>query len=222
MVGDAPLVPVGRMSQEEDGMIANSLRVRPKRFGLTAVGAVAFATLSLSAQAATEGGGGGLPQLDISTFPTQIFWLIVTFAVLYVIMSKIAVPRIADVLEERQERIEDDIETADRLREEAEKVKAEYEAAVADARAKAHDLVKKAMDEIAEANAKAETAAAKKTAETTKAAEDRITAQKQEALSSLKAVAAESAAEATRKLTGIEVAGAKVDAAVDNAMQGGV
>ena len=67
--------------------------------------------------AATGGeGGGGLPQLDADTYPTQIFWLVVTFVILYLIMSKVALPRIAEVLEERQERIADDIETAERLR----------------------------------------------------------------------------------------------------------
>ncbi len=201
-------------------MIANRLSTRIGRAGRVLAGAAALTAVSAAAHAAGEG-GGGLPQLDTSTFATQIFWLIVTFLLLYVVMSKIAVPRIADVLEERQERIADDIETADRLRGEAETVKTEYEAAVAEARAKAHDLVKKAMDEIAEAHSKAEADAAQKTAEKTKAAEANIASQKQEALASLKTVAAESAAEATRRLTGLEVADAKVNAAVDAVMQGG-
>src|SRR3546814_6905695 len=72
------------------------------------------------ALAATGGSGsGGLPQLDADTYPTQIFWLVVTFVILYLIMSKVALPRIAEVLEERQERVADDIETAERLRSEA-------------------------------------------------------------------------------------------------------
>ncbi|MEQ8587868.1 MAG: F0F1 ATP synthase subunit B' [Thalassobaculaceae bacterium] len=198
-------------------MIANSVTRWSRRIGLAAVATVA----ALPSWAATDGGGGGLPQLDVSTYPTQIFWLFVSFALLYFVMSKVAIPRIADVLEERQERIEDDIETADRLRAEAEAVKAEYEKAVADARSEAHDRVRKVMDEIADSHAKAEAEAAKKTAETTKAAEARIAEQRTEALESLKSVASEAAAEATAKLTGLKVTDAKVGKAVDAAMQGG-
>lgn len=201
-------------------MIANSVTRWSRRIGLAAVAALAAAP-SWAAGADQGGGGGGLPQLDATTYPTQIFWLIVSFVLLYIVMSKIAIPRIADVLEERQERIEDDIETADRLRGEAEAVKGEYEKAVADARSQAHDLVRKAMDEIAAAHAKAEAEAAKKTAETTKAAETRIAQQRTEALASLKSVASEAAAEATAKLTGLKVDDSKVGTAVDSAMQGG-
>ena len=201
-------------------MIANSVTRWSRRIGLAAAMAVA-AVPSWAQTDAHGGGGGGLPQLDATTYPTQIFWLFVSFILLYVIMSKVAIPRIADVLEERQERIEDDIETADRLRGEAEAVKAEYEKAVADARSEAHALVRKAMDEIAASHATAEAEAAKKTAETTKAAEARIAEQRTEALESLKSVASEAAAEATVKLTGIKVSDAKVGKAVEAAMQGG-
>lgn len=201
-------------------MIANSVTVWSRRIGLLAA-AMAVAVPAWASGADHGGGGGGLPQLDTSTFATQIFWLLVSFLLLYVIMSKIAVPRIADVLAERQERIEDDIETADRLRGEAEAVKAEYERAVADSRSKAQELVRQAMDKVAAAHAKAEGEAAKKTAETTKAAEARIAEQRTQALSNLKSVASGAAAEATAKLIGIEVGEDKVGAAVDAAMQGG-
>jgi F-type H+-transporting ATPase subunit b len=194
-------------------MIANSLIGWSRRIGLATV------TVALAAPAlAAESGGGGLPQLDTSTFPTQIFWLIVSFVLLYVIMAKVAVPRIADVLEERQERIEDDIETADRLRGEAEGVRAEYEAALAEAHAKAQEMIRQATAEIAAANTQAETDAAQKTAETTKAAEARIAEQRTQAMASLKSVASEAAAEATAKLTGLSVGAETVGAAVDAAM----
>ncbi|MDF1792521.1 MAG: F0F1 ATP synthase subunit B' [Thalassobaculaceae bacterium] len=201
-------------------MIANSVTRWSRRVGLAAAAAVA-AVPSWAASTDHPGSGGGLPQLDATTYPTQIFWLIVSFILLYIVMSKVAIPRIADVLEERQERIEDDIETADRLRGEAETVKAEYEKAVADARSQAHDLVRKAMDEIADSHAKSEAEAAKKTAETTKAAEARIAEQRTQALESLKSVASEAAAEATAKLTGLKVSDAKIGKAVEAAMQGG-
>src|SRR3546814_1656625 len=123
--------------------------------GLRGSGAVTGARLASPmlvppALAATGGiGSGGLPQLDADTYPTQIFWLVVTFVILYLIMSKVALPRIAEVLEERQERVADDIETAERLRSEAAVVQSEYEKALAEARGKAQELFRETGDELA-------------------------------------------------------------------------
>lgn len=174
------------------------------------------------ALAATDGqGGGGLPQLDAQTYPTQIFWLLVTFVILYLIMAKVALPRIAEVLEERQERIADDIETAERLRSEAAAVQAEYEKALADARGKAQELFRETGEAIAKDHAEAEAEAAKKLARKTKTAETRIAKQRAEALESLRTVASETAAAATAKLIGVEPTAAAVDKAVEQAAGGG-
>ena len=192
----------------------------------SALGTAVLAGLTaLPALAATEGGdghgGGGLPQLDVHTYPTQIFWLAVTFVVLYLIMSKVALPRIAEVLEERQERIADDIETAERLRSEAASVQAEYEQALADARGKAQELFRETNDALAKEHAEAEAEAAKKVARKTKTAETRIDKQRAEALESLRTVASETAAAATAKLIGIQPAADAVDKAVEAAAGGG-
>ncbi|MGE3740510.1 MAG: hypothetical protein AB7I59_13525, partial [Geminicoccaceae bacterium] len=63
--------------------------------------------------------GGGLPQLDASTFPSQIFWLIVSFATLCWLLSRKALPRVSDILEARQSRISSDLDQAAALRNEA-------------------------------------------------------------------------------------------------------
>jgi F-type H+-transporting ATPase subunit b len=76
---------------------------------------------------ASNASGPKLPQLDIETYASQIFWLIVTFIVLYFLVAKIAMPRIAEVLEGRQERIEDDLDKAETLKKEAYLVRVEYE-----------------------------------------------------------------------------------------------
>lgn len=161
---------------------------------------------------------GGLPQLDVTTFPTQIFWLIVSFAILYLFMSRIVVPRIAEVLEERQDRIADDIETAERFKAEAEAVKAEYEQTLADSRAKAQALFRETHDAIGKEHADAEAEAASKVAAKTKEAEATIATQKDDALESLRAVASDTAAAAMSKLTGIAVDDRAVGKAVDAAM----
>lgn len=185
--------------------------------------AVLVALPTVASAAGAEGGeqSGGLPQLDFATFPTQIFWLIVSFTVLYVMMSRVAVPRIAEVLEERQERIADDLETADRLREEAQKVREEYERNLADTHSEASSLIRATQDEIAKEQSDAEAEAAKKLARKAKTAETRIAKQKSEALESLKAVASEAALEATRKLIGVEADQAAVGKAVDAALAEG-
>ena len=61
-----------------------------------------------------------MPQLDPSSYASQIFWLVVTFVILYLLMWKVALPRVSALLRERQERIDDDLEKASRLKAEAE------------------------------------------------------------------------------------------------------
>ena len=62
----------------------------------------------------------GLPQLDASKYPSMVIWLAISFAVLYVLMAKVTLPRIAQVLEKRQDRIDDNLEKATGLKAEAE------------------------------------------------------------------------------------------------------
>ncbi|MGD1923292.1 MAG: F0F1 ATP synthase subunit B' [Paracoccaceae bacterium] len=101
-----------------------------------------------AASDAADHGSGGLPQLDIGTFPSQIFWLIVTLGVLYWLMSKIALPRIASVLEERADAIADDLDKAEELKRKAEEAEAAYDQALIDARGKAQAIAAEARAEI--------------------------------------------------------------------------
>ena len=82
----------------------------------------------------------GLPQLDFATYPSQIFWLVVSLVVLYYLMTKIALPRIATVLEERADAIADDLDTAEEYKRKAEEAEKAYDQALADARAKAQEI----------------------------------------------------------------------------------
>ena len=75
-----------------------------------------------------------MPQLDFTTYLPQVFWLVVTFAALYLIMWKIAVPGIADVLETRQKRISDNLDKAAEAKKEAEETLAAYDKAMDEAR----------------------------------------------------------------------------------------
>jgi F-type H+-transporting ATPase subunit b len=120
-----------------------------------------------------EAGGAGMPQLDFSTFPNQIFWLLITLIVIYFILSRVALPRIGAVLAERQGTITNDIAAAEELKAKAKEAEAAYEQALIDARAEAGKIVAAAKAEIQQEldvqMQKADAQIAVKTAESEKA-----------------------------------------------------
>lgn len=89
-----------------------------------------------------------MPQLDINTYLPQVVWLLITFIALFLVMWRVAVPRIADVLEARQKRIDDNLDKAADSRKEAEAALEAYEASLAESRAGAQALIAKATDKI--------------------------------------------------------------------------
>ncbi len=93
-------------------------------------------------------GSSGLPQLDFDTFPSQIFWLVVCLVVLYFLMTKIALPRIATVLEERADAIADDLDKAEEFKQKAEEAEAAYDAALQAAREKAQEIAAETREKI--------------------------------------------------------------------------
>lgn len=160
-----------------------------------------------------------MPQLDFSTFPTQWIWLAITFVVLYVLMAKVALPRVGQVLEERQNRIDDNLEMAGSLKQEAEAAAEAYQKSFASARAEAQAVIRQVADEVsADASKKAEALSAK-LAEEVKTAEAKIVAAKETALAGLRDVAVDVAGEIAKKLSDGSVNEKSVAAAVDAAMQ---
>ncbi|NNK79477.1 MAG: F0F1 ATP synthase subunit B' [Litoreibacter sp.] len=95
---------------------------------------------------ATE--AAGMPQLEFSTFPNQIFWLVITLVVIYFVLSRIALPRISAVLAERQGTITNDIAAAEDLKQKAVDAEEAYNKALIDARAEANEIVESAKAEI--------------------------------------------------------------------------
>ncbi len=114
-----------------------------------------------------------MPQLCADWMPNQIFWLIITLAAIYFVMSRIALPRIGAVLAERSGTITNDIAAAEELKNKAAEAEAAYEKALVDARAEAQKIVAEAKAEIqAELDVelqKADAEIAAKTAESEKA-----------------------------------------------------
>ena len=183
---------------------------------------LALVLLGHGATAASSSSGPKLPQLDLATYPSQVFWLVISFVVLYFLVAKLAMPRIAEVLEERQERIEDDLDKAETLKKEAYQVRIEYEKALSAAREKAQEATRHAQEEIAKRSAEAESAAQVKVTVMLEEAEKRIAASKTGAegkpgdpISSLeRSVAQEVVANAVQKLIGVDVTAADIDAAI--------
>jgi F-type H+-transporting ATPase subunit b len=161
-----------------------------------------------------------MPQLDPSVWPTQLFWLAITFIALYLVIWRVALPRIADVLEARQRKLDDDLKKAGALKDEAEAILAEYEKMRADAQAKAHEALQKAAGEMkAEAERQGQELAAR-LGRQTEEAEARIGKAKTAALASLEGTVNEVVAAATEKLIGVKADDAEVARAVGQVMGG--
>jgi F-type H+-transporting ATPase subunit b len=146
-----------------------------------------------------------MPQLDTSTWPPQLFWLAVTFIALYIVISRVAIPRTGGAIAKRRATVEGDLAQAQKLKAETDKAVQAYEATLADARARAHGIAQANRDKLAAEidaeRAKLDRALGAKIAE----AEKKITASKMKALGDVRAVAAELAASIVAELIGVKV-----------------
>ena len=119
-----------------------------------------------------HGGAIGMPQLCADWIPNQIFWLLVTLVVIFIVLSKIALPRIAAVLADRKGTITNDLAAAEELKQKAVAAEKAYNDALANARTEAGKIVAAAKADIQKdldaATAKADVEIAAKTAESEK------------------------------------------------------
>ena len=163
-----------------------------------------------------------MPQFDPTSFPSQLFWLFVSFIILYWVVARFAIPRIGGILEQRERVVQDDLDRAETLKADAEKALADYEAAMADAREQARALMHKVAQEAkTAAEARNKDVGAELTAQITEA-ESRIAAARDEAMAGLAVIAAEAAQEAAARLARLDVAKADAESAVNDAMKGSV
>jgi F-type H+-transporting ATPase subunit b len=158
--------------------------------------------------------GGAFPPFDPTTFGSQLLWLAITFGLLYYLMSKVALPRIANILEVRRDRIASDLGEAERLKRETDEAIASYEQSLAEARQKAHGIAHTAREEakthIEAELSKVEAGISSQLAE----ADDKITAVKQAAMSEVDAIAQSTTEAILEQLLGSGVAQNDVAAAV--------
>jgi F-type H+-transporting ATPase subunit b len=155
--------------------------------------------------ATTEHGHGAkasFPPFEPSTFASQLIWLALVFTALYVLMSRVALPRIAEVVEGRAERIARDLEAAQKLKGETDKALAAYEKAHADARAKASAIAKETRDRLQAETDKERARVDKDMNARIVDAESRIAATKTKALASVNDIAADVAGSLVSSLSG--------------------
>ena len=162
---------------------------------------------------------GGFPPFQSHTFASQLVWLAIAFVLLYVLMSKLALPRVAAGIEGRQKRIDDDVAEAGRLKQESDAAVAAYEKALADARANAQAIANETRDkQAAEAEA------------TRKRLEDQLNAKladaektiantKQTAMTNVRGIAEDAATAIVEQLLGKAPSGQAVSDAVADVLK---
>ena len=155
-----------------------------------------------------------MPQLNPLDWAPQIIWLVITFSILYVLMKRVALPRIGSVIEARHARIAGDIEAADKLRRETQEAIAAYEQALAEAKARAHGIAQEANNKLKSEMAAERAALDRDLAARSAEAEKRIHQAKTSALKDVNQVASDTAAEIVRTLIGVAPSQPEVSAAV--------
>ena len=176
---------------------------------------------STSAHTEADGGhGGGFPPFESSTFASQLVSLVIAFVALYLIVSRIALPRVGAVIDARQNRIEGDLAEAQKLKDESEAALKAYESDLASARAKAQAIGAETREKL---NAASE--AERKTLEDRLAArladaEKTIAATRATAMSNVRGIAADAAGAIVQRLTGATPDGSTVASAVDASLKG--
>ena len=155
------------------------------------------------------------PPFQSEFFPSQLFWLAISFVLLYVLMSKIALPRIGAIMADRSKRISDDLAAAERLKEQSNAAHAAYEKSLADARGRAQSIANSTREkQAAEADA-AQKQLEAKLHEKLAAAEQSIASTRSSAMGNVRSIAADTAAAIVERLIGKAPADHEVAAALD-------
>ena len=154
------------------------------------------------------------PPFQAQHFPSQLIWLTLTFVLLYALMSKVALPRIAAILADRSRRIADDLAAAQRFKEQSEAANAVYQKSLADARARAQGIANETRERQAAAAAATNKSLEAQLHEKLAAAEQSIAATRTAAMGNIASIAAETATAIVERLIGTAPAERDVAAAV--------
>jgi len=158
-----------------------------------------------------------MPQLDFADYAPQLVWLVITFVAMYLLMARVALPRIATVIEERRDRIANDLAQAEQLRRETDQAIAAYEKALADAKARANAIAQETRDRLNEELAEERQKKEAEINERLESAEQQIARTKEEALSHVEEIARDTTAALVQQLLGEQVSQQTLDDAVSRA-----
>ncbi len=167
----------------------------------------------------TEGGHGGFPPFQSQTFASQLVWLAIAFVLLYVLMAKLALPRVGAIIEGRRKHIEDDVAEAGQLKTKSDEAAAAYEKALTDARGRAQAIANETRDrQAAEAGSRRKTLEDQLNVRLVEA-EKTIAATKQAAMGSVRGIAEDAARAIVERLTGSAPTDKAVSDAVGDALK---
>ena len=163
---------------------------------------------------------GGFPPFDPSTFPSQLVSLAITFVALYLIVSRVALPRVGSVIDARQNAIEGDLAEAQKLKDESEAALKDYESELAAARARAQAIGAENREKLNAAADAERKALEQRLAERLAEAEKTIAATRNAAMTNVRSIAADAASAIVQRLTGRAPDGKTVAAAVNASLKG--
>jgi F-type H+-transporting ATPase subunit b len=164
---------------------------------------------------AQSGESGGMPQLNPEFWVSQIVWLVLTFGILYIVLSKLILPKISDNLESRKSQILENIETAETQREESEKKLKEFEKIILDSKIEAKNHFNEVRQKTLEDINNKRSALEKDIDKEIRAAEEEINNLKTNSNEKIKNIAVETSSELIKQLIGEEANNSSVSAIVD-------
>jgi F-type H+-transporting ATPase subunit b len=165
------------------------------------------------------GGSHKFPPLQIETYASQLLWLALAFVALYLLMSRVALPRIGSIIADRRQRIEGDFAEAERLKKDADGALAAYEKSLAEARNRAQALASETRAREAAAAESARKALDAKLNATIADAERTIATRRSAAMINVQGIATDAATAIVQRLTGSSPASREVEAAVADVLK---
>ena len=159
---------------------------------------------------------GGMPQLNPEFWVSQIFWLIITFGILYLVLSKLILPKIRSNLELRKSQISDNIEAAEKQREESESKIKEYDEIISKSKTEGKNIINQAREKaLKDINIKRDLLE-KQIDDEIKKVEEEIIKLRLEAPTKINKIAIETSSELIKKLIGAEINNSSISAIVDD------
>ena len=159
---------------------------------------------------------GGMPQLNPEFWISQIVWLVITFGILFIVLSKFILPKISDNLETRKSQILENIENAEKQREESEKKLKEFDKIIVESKNKAKNLFNDARQKVLDDVNKKKAALEKNIDDEINAAEQEIDQLKKSSHEKITKIAIETSSDLVKQLIGEEVNNSSISAIVED------